>query len=506
MTRRRRLTPLAAALATGVAGSALGFLAVSDLLGQRIVFVLLTLLLLVFLASEAARVRLSRPGEWLLDPAVVASALTFGLAFVVGNVLFFMPADALALVGLVPEVTPAMVKLMWLVLLGAIGMWLGYHFPVASGLASPGVQRAVGRWFSRSHRPRKLALIALVTISVISRLLQIRFGVFGYSSNYDQLVAMGGVTQYLSMGASLGSLALIVASLDYFSLRESVRAAKAKLVIILLIEVAFGVLSGFKSQIVMPFIVVGACKYLCTKSIPKAWIGWFFAALVLAYAVVQPFRVARNTDSSFQGTSVSEIVDLLLVSRDDAVSPQNSNPVWISFIARSSLSYIGSLGVEYKDSVESLPEGSPRFLVNIAFAPAYAFIPRLIWKSKPTGDLGLWYTQVVMGLDSYSSTAMSPVTYLYFAGGAIAVFIGFMCLGIFQKLIVLLIRPGSGSARAFVYLALLPSVSNIGSAVDGTIVSLLRIVPLLFLLQYFVYQRGSAKPPNWSGRANQAMP
>src|SRR3546814_2067366 len=93
MMHRRRLTPLAAALATGVAGTALGFLAVSEVLGARTVFVLLTLLLLVFLASEVSRVRLLRPGEWLLDPAVVASALTFGLAFVVGNALFFMPAD-----------------------------------------------------------------------------------------------------------------------------------------------------------------------------------------------------------------------------------------------------------------------------------------------------------------------------------------------------------------------------------------------------------------------------
>src|SRR3546814_15261390 len=91
---------------------------------------------------------------------------------------------------------------------------------------------------------------------------------------------------------------------------------------------------------------------------------------------------------------------------------------------------------DWSSDVCSSDLGSPTFLTNIALSPAYAFIPRVIWKEKPSGDLGLWYTHVVMGLGSYSSTAMGPVTYLYFAGGALAVFVGFMGFGILQKVLL----------------------------------------------------------------------
>jgi hypothetical protein len=48
-------------------------------------------------------------------------------------------------------------------------------------------------------------------------------------------------------------------------------------------------------------------------------------------------------------------------------------------------------------------------------------------------NLGLWYNQVVMEKDNFSSTAMGPFAYLYFAGGPLAVFLGFFCVGIVQR-------------------------------------------------------------------------
>lgn len=492
MRARRRAPPLIPALATGATGGVLALLSATGMLGPRAVFSSLTLLLLIYLGFEIARVRRVHADQWLLYPPVIASVLTFGLSFGLGNVLFFLPSETIELVGLVPDVTPAMVKLMWLALLGAIGMWLGYWLPVASRLASPAVQRAVSRWFSVSDKPRNLALPILVSLGFATRLLQIKLGVFGYSSSYDRLIEMGSITQYLAMGASLGAAALIVSSLGYFSERPS-RSMRAWFVCVLALEVVFGLLSGFKSQVAMPFVIVGVCKYLHSGVLPKVWLIWFFAAVIFSYIAIEPFRAAKNS-SDFRGTSAAEIIDLFIDSRGDDVAVNRSTPVWVSFIARGSLSYVGSLGVSYRDEFEDLPAGSPDFIRNIAMAPAYAFVPKLIWRNKPAGNLGLWYTQVVVGNDINSSTAMGPVTYLFFAGGAVAVFVGFLFFGIVQKILVLLIRPTEGSARALVYLSILPTISNIDSAVDGTVVSVFRMIPLLFLLQYFLYQRGKAFP------------
>ena len=499
----RRPPPLIPALVACTTAGLLALLSSTGMVGQRAVFSLLTLLLLIYLGIEIARVRRVQPEMWVLNPVVVASVLTFGLYFVLSNVLFFLPAETIRAVGLVPDVTPAMVKLMWLVVLSAIAMWTGYWLPVASRLSSPAIQRAVSRWFSVSDKPRKLALPVLVGISVTARFLQIKLGVFGYSSNYARLIEMGSVTQYLAMGASFGSVALVVASLANFSGHPN-PGMRAWFICVLLLEVMFGLLSGFKSQVAMPFVIVGVCKYLKSGKLPKVWLLWFFAALMVGYAVIEPFRAEKNS-TDFHGTSAADIIDLFIVSRSNNASVGNSTPVWVSLMARSSYSYVGSLGVAYKDENHDLPQGSPDFLRNIALAPAYAYIPRLLL-DKPVGNIGLWYTQVVVGPhDSESSTAMSPITYLYFAGGTVAVFIGFLCFGLIQKVLVLLIRPTLGSARALVYLSILPTVTSIDSAVDGIVVTIFRMIPLLFLLQYFIYQRGQGKVFPAAGPMNKGI-
>lgn len=490
---RRRFPPLVPALAAGFTGGLLALIASTQTISQRLVFMLLTVLLLGYSAAEIARVRRVHPDRWLLNPAVVASVLVFCLSFGVGNVLFFLPADTLEIVGLVPDVSPAMVKMMWLVLVGAIGMWLGYWSPLAAGLGRGRYQRAASRWFGRSDVPRRFALPVLVVLSLASRLVQIKLGVFGYSGSHERQVELGSITQYLGMGAALGSVALVVASLRYFADRSRL-SSRLWFAAILAVELGFGALSGFKSQMAIPFVIAGVCSYLESGRLPRLWLAGFVASLVLAYAVIEPFRMERATDPSFEGTSMSEILDTFIAAKTHESARPEQGSVWIAMLARSTLTYAGSLGVSYRDEHEELPEGSPEFLGNIFLAPAYAFIPRSIWKSKPVGDLGLWYTQVVVGRDVPSSTAMSPVTYLYFAGGAIAVFVGFFGFGVLYRLLFFLVRPDRGAGRALVYLVLLMNLANVSSAVDGVVVVLCRSLPLAVLLQYVVYARPMRRP------------
>jgi len=485
---RRRAPPVIPALAAGATGALLALLSSNGLVGERAVFSSLTLLLLLYNGIEIGRVRRVHPDRWLLNPVVVASVLTFCLGFGFSNFLFFLPAESIRLVGLIPDVTPAMVKLMWLVLIAAIGMWLGYWSSLAAKISGPKAQRLVSRWFRNSDSPRKLALPTLVLVSLVARLAQIKLGVFGYSSSYDRLVELGSVTQYLAMGASLGSVALVVASLDLFSDRPR-PSARLWFALVVVVEVVLGLLSGFKSAVAMPFVIVGVCKYLRSGRLPLVWVAWFVMAIVLAYAVIEPFRAQSNLDPSFQATSIVEILDNFVASGGQQEKHDAKAPLWLSMLARSSYGHIGSLGVSFRDERDELPEGSPKFMRNLLLAPAYAFVPRLIWPSKPLGNLGLWYTQVVIGLNHFSSTAMGPVTYLYFAGGALVVFMGFMGFGILHRILFFLARPDLGAPRALFYLGMLSSVSLINSAVDGAVVSIFRLLVLLLVLQLVVYRR-----------------
>jgi hypothetical protein len=485
---RKHLSVLTTAVAAAAIGSVLALLSIMGMLSQRHLFTAMTLLLLAYLAAELSRLRRVHPKRWLINPVAMASFLTFGLSFGVTNVLFFLPPETIGAVGLVPDVTPAMVKLMWMVLLGAVTMWLGYWSPLAAKLSGAGMQLRASRWIRKAHRPRALAVPLLSLVALAARLLQVRLGVFGYSSSHEQLTALGGITQYLSMLASLGLLALVLAALTYVWQPGSARN-KGWLVAMLMIEVAFGLLSGFKSQVAVPFAIVGTCYYLRNGRLPVTWIAGFLLALVFAYAVIEPFRDAVRAGGEGQ-RSLAKIAETMTAAQGrSAERAERAAPTWVMILARSSLTSDGAIGIEFRDSRESMPEGSPRFLTNMLLAPAYAWIPRIIWTEKPAGNLGLWYTQVVVGRDSLSATAFGPFTYLYFAGGILAIPVFFGLLGVAHRVFYFLLTPTEKPAGALIFLAMLQSLSNVPTALDGMLVDLFRTLPLLVLLQFALFRR-----------------
>ncbi|MEK8049884.1 hypothetical protein AACH10_06520 [Ideonella sp. DXS22W] len=490
----RHCPPLLASAAAGTAAGLIALLSSLDVLDLRGAFVALTLTLLGYLGVEVARLCQRQPERWLANPVVLASVMTFVLAHGVSNFLFFGNIDELLMVSLVPEVTASMVKLMYLVLVGAVAMWFGY-WSTNAGLARHPDQCAA--WHRRILPPTNtlhpLTLPLLIGIATGARLLQIELGVFGYASSYERLIEMGSVTQYLSMAASLGSMALVLASLQLFRAPPSQRH-RAWFAAVLILEFLTGVLSGFKSALVMPFLIVAICHYLSTGRWAVKWLLLAAMAIPLGYAVVEPFRNARNYDADFSGDSVAGIASAVVTSTaDTSRAAVESAPVLLAFAARLNLSYIASFGIEYADRPGGLPDTSPNFLTDLVLAPLHAWIPRAIWEGKPLGNIGLWYTYEVMERDVLSSSAMGPVAYLYFAGGAVAVFLGFAFIGAAHRVLLTLLRPTESSPGAVVFLAVLMPLINVDSAFNSILIMLWRELPLALAIQFLLF-RSSGSP------------
>lgn len=449
-----------------------------------------SLLLLGYLFVETTNLWARDKQLFWINPVVLASIFTFVMAFGVTNLLFFLPEDVVVSVGLRPIATPWMNQLMLLVVSGAIAMWVGY---------SSGMGRSMGRmlhgsrvlrkWMSPSFRVHKPALYTCLAISLMAKLWAITLGVYGYSSTYDQLIAAASYTQYFYMADSLGKLALVAAALQCFAAPRSALADRQLLWLVLGCEAAFGFLSGMKSAVVMPFIIVGIVHYSQRNRFPRWLIPTVVVGLIAAYAVIEPFRAARNDDAGFTGTSLGSIVSTMTsassVKVDDS---EDSASTALSIFARSNLTYVASLGIEYAANNEELPAGSPAFLGDILLAPAHALIPRFLWDSKPLQNIGLWYTHEVMGLDFYSSTGMSPFTYLNFAGGPLAVIVGFLLVGILQRGLFDGLRY-FGMGGLIVLFGLLGTLVNIDSAFDSLFVGLIRFLPLLVVVQAVLLRR-----------------
>lgn len=449
-----------------------------------------TLLLLGYLYVETKNLWAREPLLFWINPVVLASIFTFVMAFGITNIIYFMPVEVVALVGLEPIATPWMNQLMLLVVLGAIFMWVGYSSGMGRGMARM-LQRSrvLHKWMSPSFRINKPVLYACLAISLIAKLWAIKLGVYGYSSTYDQLIAAANYTQYFAMADSLGKLALVGVALQCFATPHASRVERQLLWLVLGYEIAFGFLSGMKSAVVMPFIIVGIVYYSQRNRFPRWLIPAVVVGLMAAYAVIEPFRAARNESAGFVGTSIGSIVSTMAsASSVNADGGDERASTSLSVFARSNLTYIGSLGIAYAANHNELPAGSPAFLGDIILAPANAVIPRFLWDSKPLQNIGLWYTNQVMGLDLYSSTAMSPFTYLNFAGGPLAVILGFLLVGVLQRGLFDGLRHFGGGGL-IVFFGLLGTLVNIDSAFNSSIISIIRFLPILIIVQYVLLRR-----------------
>jgi hypothetical protein len=188
---------------------------------------------------------------------------------------------------------------------------------------------------------------------------------------------------------------------------------------------------------------------------------------------------------------------MISASSEPGAEEDGSGPALI-ILARLNLTYVASRGIEYA-ATTTLPEGSPEFLGDIILAPAHALIPRFLWASKPLQNVGLWYLNEVMNegmwLDYSSSTAMGPFTYLNFAGGPIAVVLGFLSVGILQRGLFDGLR-GFGGGGLIVLFGLLGILVNIDSAFNSMFIGIIRLLPILVIVQYVLLCR----PRQWSAK------
>jgi hypothetical protein len=225
--------------------------------------------------------------------------------------------------------------------------------------------------------------------------------------------------------------------------------------------------------------------------------------IFVAYAVIEPFRLARYNDPSFQGTDLHSIASTMVNAGSDA-NNEDGVGTSLSVLARMNLTYVSSKGIEYA-ATNRLPDNSPDFLGDIFLAPVHAVVPRFLWDGKPFQNIGLWYTTEVMGYGLedgiLSSTAMGPITYLNFAGGPLAVVVGFFIVGMLQRILLDGTRPFGGGGL-IVFFGLLRLLVMVDSAFNTIFASIIRLLPLLLVTQYFLfYRRGSS-----AGRIAGASP
>lgn len=467
---------------------------IKDFISSETLFIIYTSLLIFYLLFEVIFKKNKDKESYLLNPVVLSSFFTFILGFGLTNFVFldedgFYWSELYNRFG--ANAFGYLADAMPLVIIAAIAMWAGYHsglgrhlFRFLTSSIIP-----VKKYLRKSFEIRFELIIYLAVLSFIARFIAIYLGIFGYSQDPETVSRFSGIDLPLNLLGELGKFCLLIISLAYFTSPE-IKKYKITFVVILIFELFFGILSGMKSAIILPFVIIFLTYFFIHRKIKKTYAIYFIISIAVAYTIVEPFRMLRMHDPNFKSTPgyiLSTFTEAYSLSKKVGFAQSElTENVFLSAFMRNNYVIEIAKAKEYNDKV-GLKEDDPNFKGLLFTVPFWAYVPRAIWTSKPIPNLGGWFTQKVWGMDIISATAMTPFGFLYFAGGIPFIIIFLFIIGVMQHALFKFIELSSGGV--IIYIGLLSTVVFIDSNVSGIFISWLRMFPILLVLQYIIFKR-----------------
>jgi len=500
----------AAAAAYGAFAAALAAaLLAAPILGVRGQFLALTALVIAYGMFETLRVRHARPSSWLLDPAVLCTLVGFVLGLGLTNLAYADPdaglsttPDGLGQLGGPDAAYATMAHVMSIAAIALAALWIGYRAPIGT-MAARTLHRLLPlrRWLVVPARPRWPLLGALLAVALVARLAQVRLGVFGYSGSSENFVRYASVTSYLAYASALSLAVLCTGAFAYFNDPDHPRWLPPALVVLFVYEVVVsGFLSGFKSSVLVPFVALAGSHYTARGHLRTSHVIGAVLALAAAYAVIEPFRIARYANPDFRGSDIFAIARTMATAREQLAESGGDETSPATMYAQQLVQRSGGLvesakALQYLDRAGSLQAvrviepDAPDIIGRALLSPAIAFVPRAVWPGKPSGNIGQWVTVYVWDrLQFLSSTGMSPVAAAYLGGGLSAVIIGFAIVGIVHRTIFETFAP-LRYGGLIVLLGLMPTLAMLPWTFYDYFPAVLRLTPILIVGQFVLLQR-----------------
>jgi hypothetical protein len=463
---------------------------------QIVVFILLNLGLISYIVWEIMRLYRRNRRMALVQPPVIASIMLFGRCYIMPNIPTLFGLDnpiALRFIAWRGDYQYWLNMAFLGVCLAVFAMWRGYNGRVGERLAVRIQEFLLRRnLVASSFNPNMQAVVVLTLLSVAAVFVQVRLGIFGYSSTRESLQEAQGVSAWLNLVSQGGSLAFLVLCLKVFSAgRRAGAAVWALFIAVLVWQFTTGFLSGFKSQVVIPVIVLGVAYYMARGRLSLGLVVLSFVMLVAAFQTIEPFRKARYLDPGFDGTSVSSIVGTFwnAATHPGDFIPEKDSMSIEEIASRTDLITFTAVSFDYGHNRE-LDENAPRFVMDLLLIPLNAFVPRFLWSGKSIANDGWWFNAYVLGNgpETFSSVGMGPVSYLYFGGGFVMVFAGFYFIGVLQRVAFSAFVP-LGLGGWIIFLGALPTLAMMPSNVAAGLTGLVRMLPFLILAQLWVIRK-----------------
>lgn len=329
-------------------------------------------------------------------------------------------------------------------------------------------------------------LIILFFLVNLFRFWQLNIGIYGRLAS-DEMLQNSSFQQISQFIKIINSVSLGV--LFFFGiLYQKKEISRFSFYVIFLVELFWGFMAGARGTFLMPFIILTISGYIVNNNFKKSSFIKLGIALFVSMVLVVPFK---NFYGQYRGTNLSTNPIMLLnefykyyvheesllasVFEDENTYYHSNDSWYYSFFHQTNYSTEIAAAIRHKD-LFGLDSQAPSFLKDIFLSPIYAVIPRFIWSDKSMSIHGLWFRENILFHNigqGTTSIALTPLGYLYFAGGSLAIFLGFWLVGILKRSIFVLLNSRS-LANLILFLIMFSNFYYIDSSFHSIIIDFIR--------------------------------
>ena len=474
---------------------------------SKVEFILLNLILMFFLLYQVLDLSDKQPYRVYMQPHILTILIFFIGMNLLPNLRLILgdPADSLNKRFIFWDDDPYLPlnKAMLLTILSAIALFLGYknNFIKSLGIF---FRRQVlkletfnnNRTFGKD-KTSFLIIFIIILLGALSLIAQISLGLYGYGVTDEVFLQYAS---YAQLFRYLDQAQLVILLILAFSIHNPKKESSKILTIILIALITFLVLQGFlfgsKGKVIFPLIAAGIGAYLGSGKIIKRYAYCAFLALILAYIVIEPYRMVKTfypnatfSESIALLSSVPDLIEEESIEKDISAYERGEEVAFWFFgrldqfsFGAHSIAFIDRYGIPYNPD-----HGELDFLGSIVYSPVLAYVPRAIWKNKPRDDVGGFMENNIIQSPQYSATEFGAVAYAYFAGGLFGIFCVFYFFGAMQRIIFESFFQLKNIQGLITYFALVLPVTYIGSAVGGVITGFLRAIPVVIIGMIIIF-------------------
>lgn len=256
----------------------------------------------------------------------------------------------------------------------------------------------------------KEGLSILVILLLAFLLLLVSTGNFGYYAKENEL------SNYTEKVYQF--ILLIVSFYFLYDKRPKQKAFYYSVVIILCL---LGFFSGSKSLLLLPVFTLYVVESLRSGKWTNKYLKYIPILFVVAFVLIIPIRNMIRNESRL---STQESISLIKESSGDL---SIGEMVIEDFVSR--INYVPVLSVALENEGRG-PENVQKLWEYTMLSPVYAFIPRFIYKDKPSNTFSNWYASNLMGSTDENHMSASYQGILYMNGGILSVIMGFLLVGV----------------------------------------------------------------------------